>query len=52
VYRNLNAFCIGIDLKIGDFEGGGVSYIQVNLVISGIKDLVEWCSVPTTDGIL
>jgi hypothetical protein len=45
-------FCIGIYLKIEDFEGGGVSYIQVNLVIFGIKVPVEWYSVPTSDGIL
>lgn len=51
VYRNLNVFCVGIYLKIEDFEGGGVSYIQVNLVILGIKVLVEWCSFPTADGI-
>jgi len=41
VYRNLNVFCVGIYLKIEDFEGGGVSYIQVDLVIVGIKVLVE-----------
>jgi hypothetical protein len=41
VYRNLNMFCIGIYLKIEDFEGGGVSYVKVNLVILGIKVLVE-----------
>jgi hypothetical protein len=52
VYRNLNVFCIGIYLKIEDFEGGGVSYIQVDLVILGIKVLVEWCSFPNADGIL
>lgn len=33
VYRNLNVFCIGTYLKIEDFEEGGVSYVQVNLVI-------------------
>ena len=52
VYRNLNVFCVGIYLKIEDFEGGGVSYIQVDLVIVGIKVLVEWCSFPAADGIL
>jgi hypothetical protein len=45
-------FCVGIYQKIEYFEGGGVSYIQVNLVILGIKVLEEWCSSRTADGIL